>query len=211
MMICRYVDMSILIKLLKDKIQCKTIPLTIRLSLIWKITISIGTSRNYNIPYMAIFTIYIYMIMIIHNHHVRLSLQLWPRQQWGWSLHWRAMRPRRKTWLRATWWAARWRWRSVRDVALVPTRTGLWKRGNSRNNWRFHEISMGNYFWFVPHLPVEGLQILSEWALADLNGERQMSDRMPQKKRNVEYTVQIGCQNMRVYIYIHISIYLYIR
>jgi hypothetical protein len=97
----------------------------------------------------------------------------------------------------------------VRDVALVPTRTGLWKRGNSRNNWRFHEISMGNYFWFVPHLPVEGLQILSEWALADLNGERQMSDRMPQKKRNVEYTVQIGCQNMRVYIYTYIHLFVY--
>jgi hypothetical protein len=98
----------------------------------------------------------------------------------------------------------------VRDVALVPTRTGLWKRGNSRNNWRFHEISMGNYFWFVPHLPVEGLQILSEWALADLNGERQMSDRMPQKKtQRWIYSQDRMSEYACIYIYTYIHLFVY--
>ena len=147
------------------------------------------------------------MIMIIHNHHVRLSLQLWPRQQWGWSLHGALCAHGERLGFA--------RRGEPRDDAGDPWGTWRWsQQGLGCETWQFPEqleISMGNYFWFVPHLPVEGLQILSEWALADLNGERQMSDRMPQKTQRWIYIPDRMSEYVYVYIYIYIFIYLYIR
>ena len=142
--------------------------------------------------------------MIIHNHHVRLSLQLWPRQQWGWSLHGALCAHGERLGF-----ARRGEPRDdagdpVRDVALVPTRTGLWNVAIPGTTGDFN----GNYFWFVPHLPVEGLQIYQSghWRTLTVSARCQIECH---KKRNVEYTFQIGCQNMYMYIYIHIHLFVY--
>ena len=88
-----------------------------------------------------------------------------------------------------------------------PNKDWAVKRGNSRNNWRFQWEIIFDLFPTC-QLRVFRFYQSGHWRTLTVSARCQIECH---KKRNVEYTFQIGCQNMYMYIYIYIFIYLYIR